>query len=91
MDDPRVQRPVTHLVRVRVGVGVRARVKVWARAGLRVRIRVGVDGGSKGGGGVKVGARGVVGAKSNTRLVSERGMQPGYLLTGCVQSGSNTA
>ena len=26
-----------------------------------------------------------------TRLVSERGMQPGYLLTGCVQSGSITA
>eukprot|EP00964_Phaeocystis_antarctica_P142441 scaffold107708_cov39-Phaeocystis_antarctica.AAC.1 len=50
-----------------------------------------VAAGSKGGGGVRGGAGGVVDAERCTRLVSERGMQQGYLLTGCVQSGSITA
>ena len=38
--------------------------------------------------GVKVAAGSREEQEGSLRLVSERGMQPGYLLTGCVQSGS---
>ena len=48
-----------------------------------------MDGGNTGGGGFRGGAGGGrFDAARYTRLVSERGVQPGYLLTGCVQSGS---